>query len=166
MPETNLSRRQLLAAGLTVASVGSLASLAMSQVKKRPPALPAELVQDFVRAGHGDLNKTKAMLEAEPGLLNATWDWGGGDFESALEGAGHMGRRDIAEFLISKGSRANIFCVAMLGQLELVKAMLDANPGLKQAKGPHGISLATHATKGGEAAKPVLDYLAGLGLSA
>lgn len=78
----------------------------------KPPPLDKELVKDFVIKGHFDLPATKALLEKEPGLLNSCWDWGGGDFETALEGAGHMGNKDIANFLLSKGARMNIFCAA------------------------------------------------------
>jgi hypothetical protein len=34
----------------------------------------------------------------------------------------------------------------MLGDVETVKAALDARPELRDAKGPHGIPLAAHAT--------------------
>ena len=81
----------------------------------------------------------------------------------AIGGAGHMGRRDIAEFLIGKGGRYDIFVAAMLGQLDLVKAALTANPGLKSSKGPHGIPLTVHAEKGGEAAAATLEYLKSIG---
>jgi hypothetical protein len=94
-----------------------------------------------------------------PQLLNASWDWGGGDFESALEGAGHMGNREIARFLISKGARPGVFQFAMLGELDLVKAVLRAHPELAQSKGPHGIPLIAHAKAGGDGAKAVLEYL-------
>ena len=40
--------------------------------------------QDFVRKAHADLNGTKALLAEQPSLLNATWDWGGGDFETGI----------------------------------------------------------------------------------
>ena len=43
-----------------------------------------------------------ALLDEQPGLLNATWDWGGGDFETALGGAAHMGRRDIVQRLCAR----------------------------------------------------------------
>lgn len=33
----------------------------------------------------GTFEKTKQMLEATPALLNASWDWGNGDFEEAIE---------------------------------------------------------------------------------
>jgi hypothetical protein len=48
--------------------------------------------------------------------------------KTALEGAGHMGNKDIANFLLSKGARMNIFCAAMLGRLDVVKAILSAFP--------------------------------------
>ena len=81
------------------------------------------------------------LLAKEPALLNATVDWGGGDWETALGGAAHMGRRDIVTFLLSKGARIDLFCAAMLGQLEAVKGFLTLQPALIDAKGPHGFSL-------------------------
>ena len=95
------------------------------------------------------------MLSAEPRLANAAWDWGGGDWESALGAAAHMGRRDIAEYLLACGARLDVFSAAMLGRLEIVRAMLDDNPALRAAPGPHGISLLAHAQAGGEEAAEV-----------
>lgn len=134
-----------------------------SQKKERPPALPIPLVKEFVGAAHGDLEKTKTMLGETPSLLNATYDWSNGDFEKAVGGAGHMGRKDIAEFLIGEGAQFDIFVAAMLGRTELVKAYLIAYPGLIRSKGPHGISLLTHAEKGGEHAVETLEFLKGFG---
>jgi hypothetical protein len=125
----------------------------------KPPALSPDLVRDFVIAGHGNLEKVKQMLDQEPGLLNACWDWGGGDFETAIEGAGHIGSKDCAVYLLSKGARMNVFCAAMLGRLDIVKGFLFAYPDLKTSKGPHGLQLIHHATKGGDDAKEVLAYL-------
>lgn len=51
------------------------------------PALEATLVQEFVGNAHGNFARVKEMLEQEPALVNATWDWGGGDFETALGAA-------------------------------------------------------------------------------
>ncbi|MDB5232690.1 MAG: ankyrin repeat protein [Chitinophagaceae bacterium] len=130
-----------------------------SQERVRPPALKPELVKEFVIAGHSNLEKTQTMLAAEPGLLNVCWDWGGGDFETALEGAGHVGTKEVALFLLSQGARINVFCAAMLGQLEIVKHVLALKPALKESKGPHGLQLIHHAKKGGEEAKQVLEYL-------
>ena len=102
---------------------------------------------------------TKKLLEKEPVLLNAAMDWGGGDWETGLGGASHMGNREIVEFLLDRGARIDIFCAAMMGQLDAVRAFLTLQPKLIDAKGPHGFSLHFHAQVGGKGAEPVLDYL-------
>src|SRR5687767_9995839 len=132
-------------------------------IPARPPALPPDLVKDFVGKAHADLPGTRTLLAEHPTLLNATWDWGGGDFETGLGGAGHMGNREIAEFLIGQGARLDVFVAAMLGRIDIVRALLTAWPGLLHSKGPHGIPLLRHARAGGEQAQPVVDYLASLG---
>jgi hypothetical protein len=130
--------------------------------KPKPDPLKPELVKEFVMAAHVDLEKTKSLLAETPSLLNATWDWGGGDFEMAIGGAGHMGRRDIALFLISQEGRFDLFVAAMLGRLDVVKPMLTAFPHLAESKGPHGIPLMVHAQKGGQEAAEVAAFLESL----
>ncbi len=129
---------------------------------ERKPALESDLVHEFVGKAHGDLERVKEMLEDEPTLVNATWDWGGGDFETALGAASHMGRRDIAMFLLEHDARLDIFVAAMLGKLDIVKAALTVYPNLLDTPGPHGIPLLTHAEIGGQDATAVLDYLESL----
>jgi len=123
------------------------------------PALEPSLVQDFVGNAHGDLNRVQELLAQEPALINACWDWGGGDFETGLGAAGHMGRKDIANFLLEKGARLDLFAAAMLGKLDIVKATLTTFPDAINAPGPHGIPLIAHAKAGGDEALPVLEYL-------
>jgi hypothetical protein len=125
----------------------------------KKPQINRLLVQDFVIYAHSDLAKVKQLLEKEPALLNATMDWGGGDWESGLGGASHMGRHDIVEFLLEKGARIDLFCAAMMGQLNAVKAFLTLQPKLIDAKGPHGLTLHFHAQVGGKRSENVLDYL-------
>jgi hypothetical protein len=126
---------------------------------ERMSALKINLVEEFVAIAHTDLNRVKDMLAQEPGLVNATWDWGGGDFETALGAASHMGRRDIAEFLLEHGARLDIFAATMLGKLDIVRAALAAYPDAIKTPGPHGIPLIAHAQAGGEDARTVLEYL-------
>jgi hypothetical protein len=128
----------------------------------KKPQINKTLVQDFVIFAHSDLEMVKKLLAKEPALLNATMDWGGGDWETGLGGASHMGRRDIAEFLIEHGARVDLFAATMLGQLEVVKALLTLQPKLIDAKGPHGFSLHFHAKAGGKEAEKVLEYLQGV----
>jgi hypothetical protein len=135
---------------------------AQPKAPERPPALKPELVHEFVGVAHGDLERVKTLLAQEPALLNATWDWGGGDFETALGAAGHMGRRDIALFLLEKGARMDLFVATMLGEMEMVRATLKAFPALLESKGPHGIPLIAHAKAGGQEAQAVYDYIQSL----
>ena len=152
----------------TVLSAGAFISTPLanfSQAKQEPP-LPADKVKDFVIAGHGNLNAVKQMLAEMPTLLYATYDWGAGDFETALEGAGHVGNKEIARHLIGLGARTNLFVLTMLGETALVKAWLDLYPQYLTARGPHGLTLLHHAQKGGEASKELADYLQSRGLTA
>ena len=126
---------------------------------ERPPPLEPELVGEFVLKAHGDLGVVKQLLEEEPALVNAAWDWGGGDWETGLGAASHVGRRDIAEYLLERGARMDVFAAAMLGETEIVRAMLEAQPSLRDARGPHGIPLVAHAEAGGDAAREVLELM-------
>lgn len=126
---------------------------------EKKAALNADLVQEFVGNAHGNFARVKELLEQEPALVNAAWDWGGGDFETALGAASHMGNRQIANHLLERGARLDIFAAAMLGYLEVVKAALEAHPDAINTPGPHGIPLSAHAEAGGMEAKAVLEYL-------
>ena len=99
-----------------------------------------------VALAHADLDSVRSALERDATLANATVDWAGGDWESALGAAAHMHRRDIAELLLEHGARLDVFAAAMLDDVEAVKAVLTAHPEMRDATAPHGIPLAAHAT--------------------
>lgn len=126
--------------------------------------LPADLVKEFVIAGHGNFSRVKEMLAITPTLLYATWDWGGGDFETALEGAGHVGNKEIANYLIGLGARTNLFVLTMLGKTAIVKNYLESFPSYLTARGPHGLTFLHHAQKGGDDARELLEYFQSKGL--
>ena len=92
-----------------------------------------------------NLTWCKKLVKTRPELAKASYDWGFGDVESALGAASHMGRKDIAEFLIEHGARPDVFTFAMLGKLKAVKAMIDDMPGIQKMHGPHGFTLMHHA---------------------
>jgi hypothetical protein len=60
-------------------------------------------------------------------------------------------------------ARFDIFVAAMLGKLDIVRALLTTWPALLNSKGPHGIPLMRHAIAGGEPAREVAEYLKSLG---
>lgn len=124
-----------------------------------PASIPHELVHEFVGNAHGNLDRVKELLAQEPALVNASWDWGAGDWETGLGAAAHMGRRDIAIYLLGLGARMDIFAAAMLGELGIVRAMLLAYPDMARFPGPHGIPLIAHAQAGGDQAAGVLQML-------
>jgi hypothetical protein len=131
------------------------------------PAVPPydmDLVKEFVIAGHGNFAKTQSMVKDHPNLVFSKFDWGNGDFEAAIEGAGHVGNKEIAEFLIDAGSRVTLFVLTMLGRTDLVKPVLEAYPKLIFAYGPHGFTLLHHARVGGAAGEELYAYLQQKGL--
>jgi hypothetical protein len=106
------------------------------------------MVREYVLNAHGDLARVEQLVDQEPRLVNAVWDWGGGDFESGLGAAAHTGRKEIARFLLAKGARIDLFAAAMLDQVEIVRATLEAFPEAVHVAGPHGIPLLAHARVG------------------
>jgi hypothetical protein len=129
---------------------------------EKKPALEITLIQDFVGKAHADLDGIKELLLREPALVNSSWDWGGGDWETGLGAAAHMGRRDIATYLLEHGARLDLFAAAMLGKLEIVRATLETYPDALDIPGPHGIPLIAHAQAGGSEAIQVYEYLEAL----
>jgi len=125
------------------------------------PAQPESLVKEIVGASHGNIGKVRDLLAQRPALANASWDWGYGDWETALGAASHVGNKKIAGLLLDAGAAPTLFSAAMLGQLELVRAFIAAQPNAFKLTGPHGISLISHAKAGG--AKDVAAYLESLG---
>jgi hypothetical protein len=169
----NLKRREFIA-GTTGLSLAFLSTKTLGQETPKSPPPPAlgteplrgapqdlQLVKEFVGAGHRNLPRVKEMLAAHPKLVFASWDWGNGDWETALGGASHIGSRDVARYLISQGARIDAFCAAMLGDREVMLRLLAAHPATATTKGPHNFTLLYHAAISGdvtiaEAIKPLL----------
>jgi len=152
-----------LAAGLMPVRAAEQAGETGSLVHAEFPSHDPAVVREVVGASHGRIDDVRKVVEATPALARSAWDWGFGDWESALGAASHMGRRDIAELLMKHGARPNLFTHAMLGHLDVVKAAVVTQPGIQRIHGPHGITLLSHARNGGEQAGAVLAYLESLG---
>ncbi|MCB0661440.1 MAG: hypothetical protein KDC24_01770 [Saprospiraceae bacterium] len=114
----------------------------------RYPAIEDDLVSEVVGASHFDFKRIRDLVGNRPELSRATWDWGFGDWESAIGAASHVGRKDIATYLIAKGARPTLFTFAMLGAYNHVKEAINFYPGIQKNDGPHGFSLLHHAEVG------------------
>lgn len=112
----------------------------------------------FIIDCHFDLATVKKKVSENPALVRA---FNPEMNESALGAAGHMGRRDIAEFLLAQGAELELATAAMLGRIELVKTTLDEDPARAASGGAHGIPLAFHAAMSGEVALLELLWAAG-----
>jgi hypothetical protein len=181
----SISRRMLVkrsALGLFVATVpnivysGNIFSKLVANSRTnapsddRYPAIKLEVASEVVGVAHFDLDRLKQLVDTRPELAKAEWDWGFGDWESAIAAASHVGRKDIVDYLITKGAVPTIFTYAMLGQYETVKTMIESYPGVQKNFGPHGISLLQHAKTGVQTdgvnkskAQKLVDYLQAMG---
>lgn len=164
-PKPLISRAAFLQKSLisTASMMLPLSLIGRDFQQEKPPPIKLEIIKEYITVAHGQFPRLKEMLENDKQLLHVSYDWGGGDYESAIEAAGHVGNREIAAYLIGKGARYNIYLASMLGHLDIVKQVLTLNPGLLNSKGPHGFTLLHHANKGGEPSRPVADYLIALG---
>jgi hypothetical protein len=111
----------------------------------RYPSIDDDMASSIVGASHRDIDKVKQLVTQRPELARASWDWGFGDWETALGAASHVGRRDIAELLMSHGARPDIFTFAMMGMIKSVQEIIETVPGIQTQSGPHGITLLQHA---------------------
>src|SRR5262245_60972306 len=93
------------------------------------PVQDPAVVKEMVTVSHFNLARVRELVADRPALARAAWEWGYGDWETALGAASHTGSREIAGLLIANGAHPTIFSAAMLGQLDVVKAFIAASPG-------------------------------------
>ena len=165
-----LSRRGVLLAApgaLVLPAFAGTSSTHLLSGRRAPyqgfPSQDPALVREIVAKSHFDIDAVGALLERQPALAKAAVDWGFGDWESALGAASHMGRVDMAELLLSHGARPDIFTHAVLGNVDAVRALVEASPGIQGLRGPHSFSLLHHARQGREKAASVVEYLMSVG---
>lgn len=111
-----MKRNQFLKSiGISAAAI-ILAPDNLSAQQEKPIAYKKEIVQQFVGASHSNLDKVKEMLIEFPNLIYASNDWGGGDFETGIGAGGHVGYKEMVNFLIDRGSRPTLHALTMLGK--------------------------------------------------
>lgn len=165
------TRRSFIAAG-SVAVTGSLAlgsTMPRAQTRSGDAEAagdiardPASRIQAFVRASHFPIDKVREMLAINPDLAKSGWDWGFGDYESAISACSHTGQFAIIELLLKHGARPTLFTFATLDKVDTVKIYIESVPNARAIEGPHSISLYRHAVAG--KASRVMEYLESVGL--
>ena len=131
----------------------------------RPAAYQKDVVQKFVGASHGKIEVVKELVAEFPNLIYSKWDWGGGDFETGLGAASHVGNKPLANFLLEKGARINLFTLTMLGKTKIVKSIIKEYPDMIHSLGAHGYTLLHHAKRGGEEAEDLVEFFSKQGLT-
>ncbi len=159
-----MNRKQFLTTGVLTTGLCIAAPNVIFSKEQEKPQLDKKIVQNFVGAGHRSFETVKELLAEYPTLINAAHDWRGGDFETCLGAASHVGYKELAQYLLDHGAQANVFTAALFGKIDIIKSILEFSPGTLHAKGPHGYTLLHHAERGGEASKEVAEYLKSLGL--
>ncbi len=160
MDRKTFIKRNLLLGGALTLGTGTM----LAGVGNDPEDIfDSDLITEFVFAAHRSLEETQKILDKYPLLLNCTNQFKKGDFETAVGGASHMGRKDIADFLVSRGARLDIFNYAFLGYDDFIKKWVTDYPNFLNAPGPHGFTLLHHAQVGGH--KSLVEWLQSKGLT-
>ncbi len=158
------TRRQFVTGAVVAGvTVGSARWIFADDKKDETAKLDLAMVGKFVGKSHGDIETVKSMLKEEPALVNAAWDWAGGDWETGLNAASHVGRPEIAELLLENGARLDAPAAVMLGLKPVVAEMLKVYPKLPACPGAHEIPLLSHAIFGREKADDVFELLLAAG---
>lgn len=114
--------------------------------------------KDFVTAAHFSLEKVQQLLAADPALLDVAYLWREDDPETAIQAAAHMGNHPIAEYLLAQGAPLAIYTAAMLGRVDDVRQMLDADASRTRQRGAHGFTLMWHVALSGHEDLATLVY--------
>ncbi len=105
-----------------------------------------ELIRSFVLPCHFGLDQARDVLKQDSRLVNARLY----DFDEAgIEAASHMGRPDIAQFLLGSGAPYTVHCSVMLGHTEAARSFFDTDASQAARAGAHGIPMMFHAAISG-----------------
>ena len=177
----NLTRRNFVSL-VSVAGLGVLAApKARSADTPATPATPAakptpeipaisdmfptqtpELAREMVGVSHGNLARVNELLALHPTLANATWDWGFGDWETSLGAASHVGIPRLRARCWRTGAAVDLFGGDAQASSRSSRRSSRRRRGARHRGAARDHALA-HARAGGDAAKPVYEYLAALG---
>src|SRR5262249_59921271 len=89
-------RRLFLFAGpaLLAPRTATPVSAAATEPADTFPTQDPPLVKEMVTVAHGNVKRVKELVDRQQTLAKAAYDWGFGDWESALGAASHVGSRE------------------------------------------------------------------------
>src|SRR5262249_16658085 len=102
--------------------------------------------EECVGSAHGDLNRVRELVQQHPALVNARAPWN----ETPIEAAAQLGRKDIIEYLLSRGAHLDFFTACVLGRRDLVEKELGRDPTRARALGVHDLPALYFAAIGGQ----------------
>ena len=143
-----MDRKRFIKGSIFLGASALLAPNLMHANPNNESVFDTDEINEFVLAAHNNAEKTRIMVDKNPLILNCASQVARGDFETAIGGASHMGRRDIADVLVDRGARLDIFNLTFLGYTEVVKKLIEVSPHYLNAYGPHGFTLLHHAKVG------------------
>ncbi len=116
--------------------------------------LPQNFINEFVSVAHFNFERVKRMHNLCPSLLmtRATWD------ELAIEAAAHMGLVPLTEYLAQAGSPVSTCTATILGLMDLVKSMVEADRDRLRERGAHDLPLVAY-TAFGEQRAEIAEFL-------
>ena len=119
--------------------------------------LSQELIDECVGSAHGNLERVRQLVEANPRLVDARASWN----ETPIEAATQMGDRRLIDYLIERGAPRAFLTACVLGDTEQVERDLRENPRLATRRGVHDLPPLYFAAIGGSA--PVAELLLAAG---
>jgi ankyrin repeat protein len=112
----------------------------------QPDGIPQEMTNHTVLFCHFGFDEVKKMISLCPALLNskASWD------ELPVEAAAHMGREDIASYLLDREALYSICTATMFGDLATVKTLLQTDKDSLWERGAHHYPVLWYTAFGNE----------------
>jgi uncharacterized protein len=109
------------------------------------PALPLNVINEYVAVSHGSLPRMRELLALYPSLLlvNASWN------ELAVEAGAHTGFKDGVRLQLDQGAPCALPTAAMMGMTAHVRALLREDPLRIHECGAHNMPLTWFPAIGG-----------------
>jgi ankyrin repeat protein len=118
---------------------------------ERPPqpALPQQVINEYVAVSHGGLQRMRELLALYPSLLLANASWN----ELAVEAGAHTGFKDGVRLELDHGAPCALPTAAMMGMVVHTRALLAEDPLRIHDCGAHNIPLTSFPAIGGGGAE-------------